>query len=155
MDKVLACFQCNGNTFLKLFAWKKKKNTLIVVLDSQQTNTADMLDLAVDYIKDLQKQVKVYWAFGSGLINLNYKTYPFLIFHGSLLFEDTIGKPCELHLFCWQAEAIPEPGCVNLLYGKAKDGGGTDLRTGDVSLGMSLLPVGEGPNEADAKEGNV
>lgn len=26
----------------------------------QQTNTADMLDLAVDYIKDLQKQVKVY-----------------------------------------------------------------------------------------------
>jgi hypothetical protein len=25
----------------------------------QQTNTSDMLDLAVDYIKDLQKQVKV------------------------------------------------------------------------------------------------
>jgi len=25
----------------------------------KQTNTADMLDLAVDYIKDLQKQVKV------------------------------------------------------------------------------------------------
>lgn len=25
----------------------------------QQTNTADMLDLAVDYIKDLQKQVQV------------------------------------------------------------------------------------------------
>lgn len=26
---------------------------------SQQTNTSDMLDLAVDYIKELQKQVKV------------------------------------------------------------------------------------------------
>ena len=26
----------------------------------QQTNTADMLDLALDYIKDVQKQVKVY-----------------------------------------------------------------------------------------------
>jgi hypothetical protein len=25
----------------------------------QQTNTSDMLDLAVDYIKDLQQQVKV------------------------------------------------------------------------------------------------
>jgi hypothetical protein len=25
----------------------------------QQTNTADMLDLAVEHIKDLQKQVKV------------------------------------------------------------------------------------------------
>jgi hypothetical protein len=25
----------------------------------QQTNTSDMLDLAVDYIKDLQKEVKV------------------------------------------------------------------------------------------------
>lgn len=26
----------------------------------QQTNTSDMLDLAVDYIKDLQKQFKVH-----------------------------------------------------------------------------------------------
>jgi hypothetical protein len=28
----------------------------------QQTNTADMLDLAVDYAKDLQKQIKVMHA---------------------------------------------------------------------------------------------
>lgn len=32
---------------------------MFVLLISQQTNTADMLDLAVEYIKDLQKQFKV------------------------------------------------------------------------------------------------
>ena len=33
--------------------------TVEFYLTTQQTNTADMLDLAVDYIKDLQKQAKV------------------------------------------------------------------------------------------------
>lgn len=31
-----------------------------MIVHWQQTNTSDMLDLAVSYIKDLQKQVKVY-----------------------------------------------------------------------------------------------
>lgn len=31
-------------------------------IDMQQTNTADMLDLAVQYIKDLQEQVKVMFS---------------------------------------------------------------------------------------------
>ena len=33
--------------------------TIAQSVSVQQTNTADMLDLAVEYIKDLQKQVKV------------------------------------------------------------------------------------------------
>jgi len=33
--------------------------TNVVFLYLQQTNTADMLDLAIEYIKDLQKQVEV------------------------------------------------------------------------------------------------
>lgn len=35
------------------------KIELPMLVFSQQTNTADMLDLAVEYIKDLQKQFKV------------------------------------------------------------------------------------------------
>lgn len=31
-----------------------------ISISLQQTNTADMLDFAVDYIKELEKQVKVY-----------------------------------------------------------------------------------------------
>ena len=34
-------------------------NKLTTSVSLQQTNTADMLDLAVEYIKDLQNQVKV------------------------------------------------------------------------------------------------
>ena len=46
----------------------KKYMSLVITLEThdinfcsswQQTNTADMLDLAVEYIKDLQKQYKV------------------------------------------------------------------------------------------------
>lgn len=33
------------------------------ILSVQQTNTADMLDLAVDYIKELQNEVQVYISF--------------------------------------------------------------------------------------------
>ena len=36
-----------------------QKFSLFWLFILQQTNTADMLDLAVEYIKDLQKQVKV------------------------------------------------------------------------------------------------
>lgn len=42
----------------------------------QQTNTADMLDLAVEYIKDLQKQVKVCMPF-LFLLSGSNQTFPF------------------------------------------------------------------------------
>lgn len=37
-----------------------KSEEFFVFSSLQQTNTADMLDLAVEYIKDLQKQFKVW-----------------------------------------------------------------------------------------------
>lgn len=43
-----------------LLLWLEKLMILVSVSCWQQTNTADMLDLAVDYIKDLQKQYKVF-----------------------------------------------------------------------------------------------
>jgi len=36
---------------------------VVSLLFLKQTNTADMLDLAVDYIKDLQKQAQVFQKF--------------------------------------------------------------------------------------------
>ena len=38
---------------------RKLKSSSFCFFQWQQTNTADMLDSAVEYIKDLQKQVKV------------------------------------------------------------------------------------------------
>jgi len=42
----------------------------------KQTNTADMLDLAVDYIKDLQKQAQVFQKFNISPISI----YIFILF---------------------------------------------------------------------------
>ncbi len=46
----------------------------------QQTNTADMLDLAVEYIKDLQKQVKV--LFKMLPLHQNHLTFFILVSFG-------------------------------------------------------------------------
>jgi hypothetical protein len=43
----------------------------------KQTNTADMLDLAVDYIKDLQKQAQV---FQNAISQLYMSIYIFIVF---------------------------------------------------------------------------
>ena len=42
--------------YIRLNNWLNKLTTYVSL---QQTNTSDMLDLAVEYIKDLQNQVKV------------------------------------------------------------------------------------------------
>lgn len=54
--------------------FSKPSHLLVVVLTLQQTNTADMLDLAVDHIKDLQKQVKVHTKY----LALNYHQNNFI-----------------------------------------------------------------------------
>ncbi|KAF8396103.1 hypothetical protein HHK36_017715 [Tetracentron sinense] len=51
MDKVKSSYTFQAQTIVC-------RNSKIVISSWQQTNTADMLELAVDYIKDLQKEVK-------------------------------------------------------------------------------------------------
>lgn len=55
-DSNEALYFCVKSILLLLL---EKLMILVSVSCWQQTNTADMLDLAVDYIKDLQKQYKV------------------------------------------------------------------------------------------------
>lgn len=47
--------------FLFMNGWWGHQTQVSHVFTLQQTNTADMLDLAVEYIKDLQTQVQVFW----------------------------------------------------------------------------------------------
>lgn len=65
MDKVSNTLKKSAKLPVKrpcyLIALLAKKFTTLVSL--QQTNTADMLDLAVEYIKDLQKKVEVIFNF--------------------------------------------------------------------------------------------
>jgi len=53
-----------GRNFLlylvSIIYFSLKSREFFVFSSLQQTNTADMLDLAVEYIKDLQKQFKVW-----------------------------------------------------------------------------------------------
>lgn len=55
MDKVGLSSKYLG-IFVYFFLWRVN---ILLFFPWQQTNTADMLDLAVDYIKDLQEQFKV------------------------------------------------------------------------------------------------
>ena len=88
MDKVYAHFnlQIQNDSGSSFYFWKNKAwvGYLVWWMVMQQTNTSDMLDLAVEYIKALQKQYKV-WRFSDYIFAVD----PYFLIQHFLYYADT------------------------------------------------------------------